>query len=221
MSILVGCLDEIFFHGRPVLVGVEPASMTWFLGQKAHDRSGRPGAVLLRDWSALEYVAADAGTGLQKRGSPPCNRSVRGREAVLENGLDVFHTTEERGGVARELERGGAPLGAGRSGDPSGRAGAAAGPGCPGRGGRARVAWKKAEAAFEQYERGEAGWKRVHGALAVFRPEGQLNDRAWAEQQIAVVLSLLSGCAESKGGAVLFSGQGDVDVPGSSAPSKT
>src|SRR5262249_9615538 len=27
--ILVGCLDEIFFHGRPVLVGVEPASLTW------------------------------------------------------------------------------------------------------------------------------------------------------------------------------------------------
>src|SRR3954452_603187 len=26
--VLVGCLDEIFFHGRPVLVGVEPASMT-------------------------------------------------------------------------------------------------------------------------------------------------------------------------------------------------
>ena len=25
--VLVGCLDEIFFHGRPVLVGVEPASM--------------------------------------------------------------------------------------------------------------------------------------------------------------------------------------------------
>ena len=36
--VLVGCLDEIFFHGRPVLVGVEPQSMTWFLGQKADDR---------------------------------------------------------------------------------------------------------------------------------------------------------------------------------------
>src|SRR3954451_12900583 len=38
--VLVGCLDEIFFHGRPVLVGVEPASMAWFLGQKAPDRTG-------------------------------------------------------------------------------------------------------------------------------------------------------------------------------------
>ncbi|CAN5911587.1 hypothetical protein BH23PLA1_BH23PLA1_40880 [soil metagenome] len=38
--VLVGCLDEIFFHGRPVLVGVEPQSMAWFLGQKTDDRSG-------------------------------------------------------------------------------------------------------------------------------------------------------------------------------------
>ena len=32
--VLVGCLDEIFFHGRPVLVGVEPASMVWFMGKR-------------------------------------------------------------------------------------------------------------------------------------------------------------------------------------------
>ena len=34
-SVLVGCLDEIVFHVRPVLVGIGPARMTWFLGQKA------------------------------------------------------------------------------------------------------------------------------------------------------------------------------------------
>src|SRR5512142_3559489 len=38
--VLVGCLDEIFFHYRPILVGVEPTSMVWFLGQKAEDRQG-------------------------------------------------------------------------------------------------------------------------------------------------------------------------------------
>ena len=51
--VLVGCLDEIFFHGRPVLVGVEPASMTWFLGQKADDRTGATWAKALHDWTAL------------------------------------------------------------------------------------------------------------------------------------------------------------------------
>src|SRR5438309_263892 len=87
--VLVGCLDEIFFHGRPVLVGVEPASLTWSLGQKA-------------------------------------------------------------------------------------------------------------EAAFAEYERSEAGWKMARGALAVFGPEGRLNDRTWASQQIALALPLLSGGEWSK-----------------------
>ena len=43
--ILIGCLDEIFFHGRPVLVGVEPVSMVWFLGGRVADRTAaqRPG----------------------------------------------------------------------------------------------------------------------------------------------------------------------------------
>src|SRR3954447_6027918 len=63
--VLVGCLDEIFFRGRPVLVGVEPASMVWFLGQKARDRTGATWAKALRPWPGLSFVAADAGTGLQ------------------------------------------------------------------------------------------------------------------------------------------------------------
>jgi hypothetical protein len=62
----------------------------------------------------------------------------------------------------------------------------------------ARRAWKKAAAAFREYERSEAGWKIAPGALAVFRPEGHLNDRAWAEQEIARALPMLSGRAWSK-----------------------
>ena len=41
--VLVGCLDEIFFHGRAVLVGVEPASMVWFLGRRPATRGSRSG----------------------------------------------------------------------------------------------------------------------------------------------------------------------------------
>ena len=197
--ILVGCLDEIFFHGRPVLVGVEPASMTWFLGQKAHDRSGATWAKSLRDWSALEYVAADAGTGLQAGIATVQQERHEGAKPALENGLDVFHTTQEARRVLRQswsqVERLWEQAEAAtRRVEQAQRQGQDA----RGVAVAARVAWKKAEAAFEQYERGEAGWKRVHGALAVFRPEGQLNDRAWAEQQIAVALSLLSGRAWSK-----------------------
>src|SRR5947209_10330748 len=100
--VLVGCLDEIFFHGRPVLVGVEPASMTWFLGQKANDRSGATWAQSLRDWSALQDVTADAGTGLQA-GIATVQQERRERaKPALENGLDVFHTTQEARRVLRQ-----------------------------------------------------------------------------------------------------------------------
>lgn len=62
----------------------------------------------------------------------------------------------------------------------------------------ARYAWRKAEEAFEEHERSEAGWKRAHGALSIFGPEGRLNDRARAEQQIALALPVLSGREWSK-----------------------
>src|SRR3954469_8960691 len=99
--VLVGCLDEIFFHGRPVLVGVEPASMAWFLGQRASDRTGATWAKALLDWTALEFVAADAGTGLQA-GIAAVQRGRREQgQTPLENGLDVFHTTREARRVSR------------------------------------------------------------------------------------------------------------------------
>ena len=63
--ILVGCLDEIFFHRRVVLVGVEPHSLVWFVGKKADDRQGSTWFAELKSWSSLRRVVCDAGTGLQ------------------------------------------------------------------------------------------------------------------------------------------------------------
>src|SRR3954454_15812719 len=99
--VLVGCLDEIFFHGRPVLVGVEPASMAWFLGQKASDRTGATWAKALLDWTALEFVAADAGTGLQAGIAAVRRGRQEEGKPPLESGLDVFHTTREARRVLR------------------------------------------------------------------------------------------------------------------------
>jgi hypothetical protein len=197
--VLVGCRDAIFFHGRPVLVGVEPARLTWFLGQKADDRSGATWAKALRDGSVLSYVTADAGTGLRAGIAAVQHERHKDGKPALENGLDVFHTTQE---ARRVLRRSWGPVErcweqaeaatrrveqAQRQGQDSRGVAVAA-----------RHAWKKAEAAFEQYERAEAGWKIAHGALAVFRPEGLLNDRAWAEQQIALALPMLLGREWSK-----------------------
>jgi hypothetical protein len=197
--ILVGCLDEIFFHGRPVLVGVEPASMAWFLGQKANDRSGATWAKALRAWPALSYVTADAGSGLQLGiATVQQERQDKGQPS-LENGLDVFHTTYEARRVLRlswtrvECLWEQAEI-ASRRVEQSQRQGQDA----RGAAVAARNAWKKTEAAFAQYERSEAGWRMAHGALSVFRSEGHLNDRAWAEQQIALALPILSGREWSK-----------------------
>ena len=197
--VLVGGLDEIVFHGRPVLVGVEPASRTWCLGQKATDRSGATWAKSLRDWSALASVTADAGTGLQGGiATVPQERHEDGKPA-LENGLEVFPTTQEARRVLRQRWSQGERCweqaeAATRRVEQARRQGQDA----RGVAVAARGVWKKAEAAFQKYERSEAGWRMAHGALSVFRPEGHLNDRAWAEHQIAWALPLLSGREWSK-----------------------
>lgn len=197
--VLVGCLDEIFFHGRPVLVGVEPASMAWFLGQKANDCTGATWAKALRDWPALSYVTADAGSGLQAGIAAVQQERQENGPPSLEKGLDVFHTTYEARRVLRlswnrvEHLWEQAEI-ASRRVEQSQRQGQDA----RGAAVAARNAWKKTEAAFAQYERSEAGWKMAHGALSVFRPEGHLNDRAWAEQQIALALPQLSSREWSK-----------------------
>jgi hypothetical protein len=180
-------------------VGVEPASMAWFLGRKADDRSGATWAKVLLAWDALSYVTADAGTGLQVGIATVQQERERTGQPSLENGLDVFHTTYEARRVLRlswnRVERlwEQAEI-ASRRVEQSQRQGQDA----RGAAVAARCAWKQTEAALAQYERFEAGWKRAHGALSVFRPDGHLNDRAWAEQQIALALPELSGREWSK-----------------------
>jgi hypothetical protein len=93
--VLVGCLDEIFFRRRPVLVGVELHSMVWFLGTKAEDRKGSIWSAALQPWTALRYVVSDAGTGLQA-GLDRMQEHRRQTERVLrEKGLDVLKTRQE------------------------------------------------------------------------------------------------------------------------------
>lgn len=197
--ILVGCLDEIFFHGRPTLVGVEPASMVWFLGARAADRSGPTWRKALRPWTALEFVVADAGKGLQSGIAHLQQERRAADQTVPENGLDVFHTTQEAQRVLRQQwqrverlweEAEAAEAHARRAGQQ----------GQDGRGpaSTARAAWKRASTAFGAYERGEAGWTLARPALAVFRPAGGLNDRVWARQQIAAALPRLAGRDWSK-----------------------
>ena len=197
--VLVGCLDEIFFHRQPVLVGVEPMSMAWFLGKKVASHNGSTWFAELQPWTSLGYVTSDAGMGL-KAGIVRMQKLRREtNEVPLEKGLDVFHTKREAqralGIIWTRVER------AWERAETAARALKQAR--WQGRGERkltqqVHEAWTKAFQAFKLYEKREAVWKRVEPALDVFRPDGQLNDRAWAQQQVAWALPRLIGPEWSK-----------------------
>jgi broad specificity phosphatase PhoE len=59
-------------------------------------------------------------------------------------------------------------------------------------------AWAKATAAFEEACRKDRAWERAVAALKVLRPDGQLNDRAWAEQELRAVAAELTGTRWAK-----------------------
>jgi AcrR family transcriptional regulator len=195
----VGCLDEIFFHRRPVLVGVEPKSMVWFLGSKSNDRQASTWFSRLQPWTWLSYVVSDAGGGL-RAGIARLQRHQRANgQPVLERGLDVFHIKKEAQQALNILW--GRVEQAWKRAEAAGRALKRAR--WQGRSERrltqqVQEAWTKAFEAFKLYERRETAWKRVEPALDVFRPDGRLNDRAWAHERVAWALPRLPGSAWSK-----------------------
>jgi hypothetical protein len=199
-QVLVGCFDEIFFHGKPVLVGVEPQSMAWVLGQQAADRSGATWQKALEKFTELEQAVVDGGSGM-RRGllEFQAQREREGTQKQLEVSLDVFHTKQEAQRVLRvawnrvescwanaEKAERRVQEAWRHGGDRRGFGGAAA------------KAWKRVERCMEQYDGLERAWQRAAAALELFRPDGRLNDRAWAEQEIAAAVKGLSGpeCAK-------------------------
>jgi hypothetical protein len=206
--VLCLCLDEIFFHRKPVLMGVEPHSMAWVLAQRVEGRSGETWAKTLEAWPDVEDVAADGGTGLQRglelaaaarQQAALC--SPDGKPArPLRTQLDVFHTRRDGARVVRQqwtraeaawdeavklqhakerFDRGGTDK---RKFNKK----------------KVDKAWAKAVAYFEQVCRQEKAWERAVAALAVFRPDGQSNDRAWAKAEVQAALAELTGSAWAK-----------------------
>jgi hypothetical protein len=204
--VLVGCLDEIFFHRQPVLVGVEPHSMVWFLGKKSANCQGSTWFGELKPWSSLRSVVCDAGPGLHA-GIVLFQQYRRQSETdpvALEKSLDVFHTKREAqrvlkttwNRVERFWEQAEAATRAVEQAQRQGR-------NARGLAATARAAWKKASAAFQRYEEAEMGWKRAEPALSLFRPDGSLNDRSWAQEQVALAVPSLSGPEWSKARGLL------------------
>jgi hypothetical protein len=180
-------------------VGVQPHSMVWFLGKKADDHQGSTWFTELQPWSSLRYVTSDAGFGLQAGITQLQRHQCATHQVPVEKGLDVFHTKREAQRALRiiwaRVER------AWERAEQADRAVKRAR--WQGRGDRALTrkaneAWTEAFRAFRLYEKREAVWKRVEPALDIFRPDGQLNDRAWAQEQVTWALSRLPGSEWSK-----------------------
>jgi len=194
--ILVGCLDEIFFRRRPVLVGVEPLSMTWFLGRKVDALRGEAWAEALGDFPHLEHVVSDAG-GALRAGVERVRRERAARgEPVPTSTLDVFHAKQRAnqalGSLWKRVQRDFDAYEAAR-----GRLERTRRLGTPAhsQGARAAAAWRAVERSFAQYEEAESAWRAIAEALEVFRPDGRLNDRRWAEARVAEHAPALRGRA--------------------------
>ena len=199
VGVLILCLDEIFFHHDPVLVAVEPHSMAWVAGQRGPDRTGDTWYDVLKPWPNLERVVSDAGTGLARgvkllneaRSGPPHDPEQSPSEQV-QSGLDVFHTEREMQRiVSRRWASAAKHLETASQADAQVAKAKQHGIDARGRAGRSRQAWGQAERVFDQAVAAETAMNRIKAAVALWRPDGHLNDRAWAQQQRAETISEL------------------------------
>jgi hypothetical protein len=214
------CLDEIFCHRQPVLMGVEPYSLAWVLGQRSADRSAATWQQALAAWPQVEDVAADGGSGLQsalaqiatQRASaaaapaalpapplPPATVAAglvpaASAAGTLHVQLDLFHTSREGARALRHewqhaetvwqraeaVEHARARLdrrGQDRRGCNRRRA----------------CAWRRASAALDKAAHHEQAWQRARRALAIFRPDGQLNEASTAAAELTAAAACLPG----------------------------
>lgn len=157
---------------------------------KTGDRSGAAWHEVLQPFSKLEFVVSDAAKGIAKGVQNVAEARGKLPDAVpLEQGLDVFHTNQEaRRVLAGPWRRAEAAWENAETADAQVAEQKATGVDARGAAQVARYAWEKAERLLAEVDRQETAWQRARGALAVFRPDGTLNERSWAEQEIAAAL---------------------------------
>jgi hypothetical protein len=189
------CLDEIFFHGRPVFVGVEPASMTLILAEKSDRLCRRAWIDRLQRWPALRYVVSDAGVLLQSAIAWVQARRKAG-VAALKSSLDVFHTAKEARRVLKILwNRVRKAWKTAEQADRKVAKAKRAGRPAHGPANAARSSWDRVAQFMGQYDEAQRAWQTAKTALELFRPDGRLNDRAWAWAQVQEALPALRGQA--------------------------
>lgn len=169
--------------------------MTAVFCRAAADRKAETWARELAPFVALEFAVSDAAKGITKAvADVAAARGADPSAPPLEHGLDVFHTTmEARRVLARHWRRAEATWERAEAADAKVAAAKQQGLDARGVAQTARAAWARAVACFEQVQRLESAWGRIHTALEVFRPDGRLNDRRQAEAEITAALVDLTG----------------------------
>jgi hypothetical protein len=203
--VLVLCLDEIFFHREPSLMGVEPLSLAWLAAQRGPDRRGESWCQVIDAWPKLEHVIADGGQGLE-RGVKLANATRRQAQepeaespAPITMGLDVFHTERELervlqrlwNRVERQIEAavkadGKLEQAKRRGQDPRGVAG------------HAGRAWRKAERLFDEAVQAQEVVEQIKEALGWCDASGHLYGRERAQAQLDEASRKLQGESWSK-----------------------
>jgi predicted metal-dependent hydrolase len=189
-----GAFDEIFVGRKPILMGVEPNSLCWIVGDLAENRDGASWARHFDGFEQLEHAVTDAGTGLLKGLALSNARRREADRPPIGHTLDVFHTKHEGARafrvtesrvwkaqkIADDLWR---PLEHKRKQGQSIR----------GQAQRAHAARRRAEQRLEEAVEIETAWKQVCSALEWFTPEGELNTREAAREKLNTWLGFLQG----------------------------
>jgi hypothetical protein len=159
------------------------------------DRKAETWKEQLAPFTRLEFAISDAAKGI----ASAVAQVVEGRRddpsaPPLDHGLDVFHTASEANRVlAQHWRRAEAVWDQAETADAQVERARQQGLDARGPAGASRAAWRKATAAFKDVERLELAWRRAHAALDLFRPDGRLSDRVWAEAEIAAAVAELTG----------------------------
>jgi hypothetical protein len=203
--VLVLCLDEIFFHREPILMGVEPLSLAGLAGQRGPDRSGKSWCEVIEAWPTLEHVIADGGQGLE-RGVKLANEA-RSQAQELESdapatitmGLDVFHTERDLERVLQRLwNRVERQIEAAVKADAKLEQAKRRGQDPRGVAGHAGRAWRKAERLFDEAVQVQEAVEQIKEALGWFDAFGHLYGRERAQAQLDEASQKLQGESWSK-----------------------
>jgi hypothetical protein len=197
---LVLCLDEIFFHRDPILMGVEPTSWAWWAGQHGPDRSGESWGEVMKPWPNLEHVIADGGQGLE-RGVKLANEARRRAQepeaeppVPITMGLDVFHTQREVERVLQHLwNRVECQIEAAVKADAKREQAKRRGQDPRGVAGHAGRAWRQGERLFDEAVQAQEAVEQIKEALGWFDASGHLYAGEPAQAQLHEAMQRLQG----------------------------